>query len=229
MPLATGMVRSTETKPCPRVCRFLRRDDSVRLCPHAERRAHDRPIQAYDRLLTCIPAVYREAVLNEAAGVTVSIKNDRQCLASLKQYRSLMSLAEEARKPMFFLKPSDGALGGHAKAVQECYKDFRELAQTIADRCGVPNSVTQKKKLIEVALLLDEINKASAREKSIRHGHPSTLHFWWARRPLAAARAVIFAQMVDEPYAHPGLFKTEKAQEKERQRLVGIIENLVFL
>ena len=56
-----------------------------------------------------------------------------------------------------------------------------------------------KKKLIEVALPLDAINKASAREKSIRHGHPSTLHLWWARRPLAAARAVIFAQMVDDP------------------------------
>ncbi len=90
------------------------------------------------REMTRIPAVYREAVLNEAAGVTVDVKNDPRCLASLKQYRSLMSLAEEARKPMFFLKPSDGALGGHAKAVQECYKDFRELAQTIADRCGAP-------------------------------------------------------------------------------------------
>ncbi|MFB1489230.1 MULTISPECIES: DUF1156 domain-containing protein [unclassified Thiocapsa] len=85
-----------------------------------------------------------------------------------------------------------------------------------------------KKKLIEVALPLDAINKASAREKSIRHGHPSTLHLWWARRPLAAARAVIFAQMVDDPSAHPDLFPTEKAQEKERQRLFRIIEDLVL-
>jgi len=84
-----------------------------------------------------------------------------------------------------------------------------------------------RKKLIEVALPLDEINKASAREKSIRHGHPSTLHLWWARRPLAAARAVIFAQMVDDPSAHPDLFPTEKAQEKERKRLFKIIEELV--
>ncbi len=84
-----------------------------------------------------------------------------------------------------------------------------------------------KKKLIEVALPLDAINKASAREKSIRHGHPSTLHLWWARRPLAAARAVIFGQMVDDPSAHPDLFPTEKAQEKERQRLFRIIEDLV--
>jgi putative DNA methylase len=83
------------------------------------------------------------------------------------------------------------------------------------------------RKLIEVALPLDAINKASAREKSIRHGHPSTLHLWWARRPLAAARAVIFAQMVDDPSSHPDLFKTEKAQEKERQRLFKIIEDLV--
>ena len=88
--------------------------------------------------------------------------------------------------------------------------------------------MTPKKKLIEVALPLDAINKASAREKSIRHGHPSTLHLWWARRPLAAARAVIFAQMVDDPSAHPDLFPTEKAQEKERQRLFRIMEDLVL-
>jgi len=88
--------------------------------------------------------------------------------------------------------------------------------------------VVLKKKLIEVALPLDAINKASAREKSIRHGHPSTLHLWWARRPLAAARAVIFAQMVDDPSSHPDIFKTEKAQEKERQRLFRIIEDLVL-
>ena len=84
-----------------------------------------------------------------------------------------------------------------------------------------------RKKLIEVALPLDAINKASAREKSIRHGHPSTLHLWWARRPLAAARAVIFAQMVDDPSANPDLFATERAQERERQRLFHIIEDLV--
>ena len=89
--------------------------------------------------------------------------------------------------------------------------------------------MTPKKKLIEVALPLDAINAASAREKSIRHGHPSTLHLWWARRPLAAARAVIFAQMVDDPSSHPERFPTEEAQEKERQRLFRIIEQLVGL
>lgn len=87
--------------------------------------------------------------------------------------------------------------------------------------------MTQKKKLIEVALPLEAINKAAAREKSIRHGHPSTLHLWWARRPLAAARAVIFAQMVDDPSSHPDLFPTVFAQKKERQRLFKIIEELV--
>jgi putative DNA methylase len=87
--------------------------------------------------------------------------------------------------------------------------------------------MTPKKKLIEVALPLEAINKAAAREKSIRHGHPSTLHLWWARRPLAAARAVIFAQMVDDPSAHPDLFKTEREQKKERGRLFKIIEDLV--
>ena len=84
-----------------------------------------------------------------------------------------------------------------------------------------------KKKLIEVALPLVAINKACVREKSIRHGHPSTLHLWWARRPLAAARAVIFSQMVDDPSANPDLFPTEKAQEKERRRLFSIMEDLV--
>jgi putative DNA methylase len=88
--------------------------------------------------------------------------------------------------------------------------------------------VTPKRKLIEVALPLEAINKASAREKSIRHGHPSTLHLWWARRPLAAARAVIFAQMVDDPSSYPDLFPGEKAQDKERQRLFRIIEDLVL-
>ena len=84
-----------------------------------------------------------------------------------------------------------------------------------------------KKKLIEVALPLDAINAASAREKSIRHGHPSTLHLWWARRPLAAARAVIFSSLVDDPSSHPDKFPTEEAQDKERQRLFKILEQLV--
>lgn len=84
-----------------------------------------------------------------------------------------------------------------------------------------------KKKLIEVALPLKAINEASAREKSIRHGHPSTLHMWWSRKPTATARAVIFAQMVDDPSEHPEMFPNEEAQEQERQRLFKLIEELV--
>ncbi|MEF2875399.1 MAG: DUF1156 domain-containing protein [Collinsella sp.] len=84
-----------------------------------------------------------------------------------------------------------------------------------------------KKKLIEVALPLDDINAASAREKSIRHGHPSTLHLWWARRPLAAARAVIWSSLVDDPSAHPEEFPTVEEQVAERERLFGILRELV--
>ena len=84
-----------------------------------------------------------------------------------------------------------------------------------------------RKKLIEVALPLDAINAASSREKSIRHGHPSTLHLWWARRPLAAARAVLFAQLVDDPSDLEEEFPGEEEQEKERERLFKIIEDLV--
>lgn len=87
--------------------------------------------------------------------------------------------------------------------------------------------MTTKKKLIEVALPLEAINRESAREKSIRHGHPSTLHLWWARRPLAAARAVLFAQLVDDPSARPEEFPTEELQRKERERLHKLIERLV--
>ncbi|MCD9153322.1 DUF1156 domain-containing protein [Aeromicrobium duanguangcaii] len=82
-----------------------------------------------------------------------------------------------------------------------------------------------RKKLIEVSIPLEDINSASAREKSIRHGHPSTLHLWWARRPLAAARAVLFAQLVDDPSSNPDL--TEEQQTVERERLHGIIRRLV--
>jgi putative DNA methylase len=91
-------------------------------------------------------------------------------------------------------------------------------------------AVKSPRKLIEVALPLDKINAAAAREKSIRHGHPSTLHLWWARRPLAAARAVLFAQLVNDPgyerHLNRGVNKVEAA--KERERLFKIIEDLVI-
>jgi putative DNA methylase len=84
-----------------------------------------------------------------------------------------------------------------------------------------------KRKLIEVALPLEDINREAAREKSIRHGHPSTLHLWWARRPLAAARAVLFAQLVDDPSAHPDRYPTPEAQAARREELFDIIRDLV--
>jgi putative DNA methylase len=83
--------------------------------------------------------------------------------------------------------------------------------------------MTYRKKLIEVALPLEAINAESAREKSIRHGHPSTLHLWWARRPLAACRAVLWSSLVDDPASWPEKFPTEEAQNAERQRLFDIL------
>ena len=100
------------------------------------------------------------------------------------------------------------------------------LARLLAT-CHPTTGRVMPTKLIEVALPLDVINREAAREKSIRHGHPSTLHLWWARRPLAACRAVLFAQLVDDPSAHPELFPTEADQERERKRLFDIIERLV--
>jgi putative DNA methylase len=84
-----------------------------------------------------------------------------------------------------------------------------------------------RKKLIEVSIPLEAINVASAREKSIRHGHPSTLHLWWARRPLAACRAILFAQIVDDPSSWPDRFTTTEAQDVERRRLHRVIEDMV--
>jgi putative DNA methylase len=84
-----------------------------------------------------------------------------------------------------------------------------------------------RKKLIEVSIPLEVINKESAREKSIRHGHPSTLHLWWARRPLAACRAVLFAQLVDDPSACLEEFPTKAEQDAERDRLHKLITALV--
>lgn len=105
------------------------------------------------------------------------------------------------------------------------------LAITAIKTIRTMTAIRIPKKLIEVALPLDTINIAAAREKSIRHGHPSTLHLWWARRPLAAARAVIFAQMVNDPgYQQGGGFKYGVNKEKaeiERERLFKIIEDLV--
>src|SRR5437660_7803379 len=83
------------------------------------------------------------------------------------------------------------------------------------------------KRLAEVDFPIAVVSKHSAREKSIRVGHPSTVHLWWARRPLAACRAILFASYVDDPSAHPDRFPTEEAQQAERLRLFAIIEELV--
>src|SRR5512139_3901591 len=83
------------------------------------------------------------------------------------------------------------------------------------------------KRLAEVDFPIAVVSRHSAREKSIRHGHPSTLHLWWARRPLAAARAILFAQLVDDPSSHPDRFPTEDDQKAERERLHNMIRRLV--
>lgn len=96
----------------------------------------DRPVRAYLRWMERIPGTYQDAVLNEQVRGNLTIEDDVHCLGTLKHYRSLMPLAQEARKPMFFLKPADGAIGGHTAAVQACYSDFKKLALSIARRCG---------------------------------------------------------------------------------------------
>ncbi len=85
-----------------------------------------------------IPAEYHHYVLNDPAAGPDGVETDSQCLAVLKDYRSLMPLAQEARKPMFMLRPADGAFGGHQKAVQDCGVDFERLARSIMAACGLP-------------------------------------------------------------------------------------------
>jgi cellulose biosynthesis protein BcsQ len=97
----------------------------------------DRVLQ-YDRWTARIPEEYREHILNKATNDTLTVRNDPSCLALLKHYYGLMPLAQEAHKPMFYLKPGDGALGAHAKAVQDVYQDFRSLAQHIAQKTNIP-------------------------------------------------------------------------------------------
>ena len=98
----------------------------------------DRPVKAYRRWMERIPAVYEAAVVSDSLSSRATMTDhDPNCLATLKHYRSLMPLAQEARKPMFALKAADGAIGGHAAAVQGCYRDFQELAETIAERAGI--------------------------------------------------------------------------------------------
>ncbi|MEB3304970.1 MAG: AAA family ATPase [Cyanobacteriota bacterium] len=98
----------------------------------------DRPVMAYKRWLHQVPAMYAGAVLNQAPELPAATPNDDpHCLAQLRHYRSLMPLAQEARKPMFYLTPADGTLGGHLQAVLACRKEFRALAEELAGRCGL--------------------------------------------------------------------------------------------
>jgi cellulose biosynthesis protein BcsQ len=96
-----------------------------------------RPVKAYFRWMDRIPSVYRQAVLDELSEQSQSVANDPYNLAQLKNYRSLMPLAMEANKPMFFLKAADGAIGAHIEAVKSCYQDFIMLAQKIAKHAGI--------------------------------------------------------------------------------------------
>ncbi|MCU7927709.1 MAG: AAA family ATPase [Candidatus Thiodiazotropha sp. (ex Dulcina madagascariensis)] len=97
----------------------------------------DRPVKAYQKWMGRIPGAYRKYVMDENTQL-IAVENDPYCLALLKHYRSLMPMAMEARKPMFFLKPADGAIGAHVKAVTDCYHDFKDLATKIAERTGIP-------------------------------------------------------------------------------------------
>jgi cellulose biosynthesis protein BcsQ len=97
----------------------------------------NRPPKAYQRWINRFPSEYRESVLNECPSATISTGADPYCLAMLKHYRSLMPMAMEARKPVFSLRPADGAIGAHGEAVRHAYADFLALARRIADRSGV--------------------------------------------------------------------------------------------
>lgn len=95
----------------------------------------DRPVKAYERWIARIPTVYKEDILDQPGeNNNISIENDPNCLALLKNYQSLMPMAQEAHKPMFELKPADGAIGAHTKVVRNVYDDFKRLAYKIAER-----------------------------------------------------------------------------------------------
>jgi cellulose biosynthesis protein BcsQ len=94
----------------------------------------DRPVKAYGKWMDRIPVTYHRYVLDEEGGDGLDVEEDPECLATLKDYRSLMPMAQEARKPMFYLKPADGAIGAHVYAVKSCYRDFRKLASEIDSR-----------------------------------------------------------------------------------------------
>ena len=97
----------------------------------------DRPVKSFERWMARMPSTYAEAVLELPPDSTHTIDTDPNCIAKLKDYRSLMPLAQEARKPIFFLKPADGALGAHTYAVSDAYKDFKNVAIKIAKNANL--------------------------------------------------------------------------------------------
>ena len=102
---------------------------------HSVRR--DRPVKSYEKWIARIPQTYRKYVLDEEPGAGESVASDEHCFAMLKHYRSLMPMAQEARKPLFHLKPADGALGAHAAAVRDAYTDFKVLSLRIVNKAGI--------------------------------------------------------------------------------------------
>lgn len=99
---------------------------------------YDRPVRAIARWMAEMPTTYARAVLNEPWGTDVSLENDPNCIAKLRDYWCTMSLARDARKPIFSLKPGDGARGAHQYDVGEAYKDFKSIAGEIARRVNLP-------------------------------------------------------------------------------------------
>ena len=105
---------------------------------HAVRVNH--PAPPHERWMERIPSMYRDFVVGDSGTPAPAMDEDEHCLATLRPYRNLMPLAQEARKPMFALKPADGVIGTQVNAVRGCYRDFRALARTVARRCGVTAS-----------------------------------------------------------------------------------------
>ncbi|MFC7483094.1 DUF1156 domain-containing protein [Luedemannella flava] len=128
-------------------------------------------------------------------------------------------------------RPDDHRSDKHARHLRQCatlsLTSDHDRPRGRRHRRSTMDTPAHRPKLIEVALPLEAINRESAREKSIRHGHPSTLHLWWSRKPLSTARAVLFAQLVDDPSGRPDRFPTADAQQAERDRLHDIIKRLV--
>lgn len=102
----------------------------------------DRPVKAYERWVQRVPSTYAESVLDQPSRPGMTFTDDSECLGLLKHYHGLMSLAQEARKPIFHLKPADGAIGAHARAVEVARRDLAGLARRIAERCSLPASLS---------------------------------------------------------------------------------------